>query len=100
KDACLRQCQAPWWFIQHHGGFRADALGALALGIRHGGYCLRCWWGLMGRLFVGRVMDVFWFAPGAGLGRAERVVSARGSGSRIAGAGFFVAGAWLLGQSL
>jgi len=36
KDACLRQCQAPWWFIQRHGGFRPDARGALALGVRHG----------------------------------------------------------------
>src|SRR5258707_5702877 len=29
KDACLRQCQAPWWFIQRHGGFRPDARGLL-----------------------------------------------------------------------
>ena len=32
KDACLRQCQAPWQFIQRHGGFRGDALGSVALG--------------------------------------------------------------------
>ena len=25
KDACLRQCQAPWRFILRHGGFRGDA---------------------------------------------------------------------------
>src|SRR5262245_27289529 len=24
KDVCLRQCQAPWLFIQRHGGFRPD----------------------------------------------------------------------------
>ena len=32
KDVCLRQCQAPWLFIQRHGGFRPDVPGSLALG--------------------------------------------------------------------
>src|SRR2546430_160707 len=40
KDACLRQCQAPWLFIQRHGGFRRDARGAPRLGLRPGGFCL------------------------------------------------------------
>ena len=100
KDACLRQCQAPWWFIQHHGGFRADALGALALGIRHGSYCIGCCWALMALLFVGGVMNVLWIAAIAILVLAEKVIPAGRTVSRIAGAGFFVAGAWLLGQSL
>jgi predicted metal-binding membrane protein len=100
KDACLRQCQAPWWFIQHHGGFRADALGALALGIRHGGYCIGCCWALMALLFVGGVMNVLWIAAIAILVLAEKVIPAGCAVSRIAGAGFFVAGAWLLAQPL
>jgi len=98
KDACLRQCQAPWWFIQHHGGFRADALGALALGIRHGGYCIGCCWALMALLFVGGVMNVLWIAAIAILVLAEKVIPAGRPVSRIAGAGFFIAGAWLLAQ--
>jgi predicted metal-binding membrane protein len=100
KDACLRQCQAPWWFIQHHGGFRADALGALALGIRHGGYCIGCCWALMALLFVGGVMNVLWIAAIAILVLAEKVIPAGCAVSRIAEAGFFVAGAWLLAQPL
>src|SRR5882757_2033094 len=51
KDACLQQCQAPWRFIQQHGGFRTDALGSLALGARHGLYCVGCCWMLMALLF-------------------------------------------------
>jgi predicted metal-binding membrane protein len=62
KDACLRQCQAPWLFIQRHGGFRRDAIGALALGLRHGGYCIGCCWALMALLFFGGVMNLYWIA--------------------------------------
>src|SRR5215475_13743901 len=53
KDACLRQCQSPLLFIQRHGGFRSDLLGTLALGARHGAYCIGCCWVLMALLFVG-----------------------------------------------
>ena len=38
KEACLSYCQAPLTFIMRHGGFRSDASGALALGLRHGLY--------------------------------------------------------------
>ena len=62
KDICLRQCQAPWLFIQRHGGFRSDIAGTLGLGMRHGGYCIGCCWVLMALLFVGGVMNVLWIA--------------------------------------
>jgi predicted metal-binding membrane protein len=100
KDACLRQCQAPWWFIQRHGGFCADARGALALGARHGGYCIGCCWALMALLFVGGVMNVVWIAALAILVLAEKVVPAGRGLSRIAGAGLIAAGAWLIVQAL
>jgi len=99
KDACLRQCQAPWWFIQRHGGFRADAGGALALGARHGGYCIGCCWALMALLFVGGVMNVVWISALAILVLAEKVVPAGRVLSRIAGAGLVAAGAWLIVQA-
>src|ERR1700688_111826 len=60
KDACLGQCQSPLTFIQRHGGFRGDATGSLALGLRHGAYCVGCCWALMGLLFVVGVMNVLW----------------------------------------
>jgi predicted metal-binding membrane protein len=62
KDACLSQCQAPLEFIQRHGGFRADARGSVALGVRHGAYCVGCCWILMALLFVVGVMNVLWIA--------------------------------------
>jgi predicted metal-binding membrane protein len=100
KDVCLRQCQAPWLFIQRHGGFRSDAPGALALGIRHGAYCIGCCWALMALLFVGGVMNVLWIAAIAILVLAEKVIPAGRAISRITGAGLFAAGGWVLAQAL
>src|SRR5487761_1243931 len=42
KDACLSYCQTPLTFIMRRGGFRRDATRALALGFRHGLYCVGC----------------------------------------------------------
>jgi predicted metal-binding membrane protein len=100
KDACLRQCQSPLLFIQRHGGFRSDLLGTLALGARHGAYCIGCCWVLMALLFVGGVMNVLWIAAIAILVLAEKVVPAGRVISRIAGVGLFAGGAWLLAQAL
>ena len=100
KDACLRQCQSPLLFIQRHGGFRSDLLGTLALGARHGAYCIGCCWVLMALLFVGGVMNVLWIAAIAILVLAEKVIPAGRVISRIAGAGLFAGGAWLLAQAL
>ena len=100
KDACLRQCQAPWLFIQRHGGFRGGALGSVALGARHGMYCVGCCWVLMALLFVGGVMNVLWIAAIAFFVLAEKVVPAGRVISRIAGAGFFAWGGWLLAEAL
>ena len=100
KDACLRQCQSPLLFIQRHGGFRSDLLGTLALGARHGAYCVGCCWVLMALLFVGGVMNVLWIAAIAILVLAEKLVPAGRVISRIAGGGLFAGGAWLLAQAL
>jgi predicted metal-binding membrane protein len=100
KDACLRQCQSPLLFIQRHGGFRSGLLGTLVLGARHGAYCIGCCWVLMALLFVGGVMNVLWIAAIAILVLAEKVVPAGRVISRVAGAGLFAGGAWLLAQAL
>jgi predicted metal-binding membrane protein len=100
KDACLRQCQAPWSFIQQHGGFRGDALGSLWLGARHGIYCVGCCWALMALLFVGGVMNVLWIAAIMVFVLAEKVVPAGRAISRIAGLGFLAWGVWLLADAL
>ena len=100
KNACLRQCQMPLQFVQHHGGFRADAFGSLALGFRHGAYCVGCCWVLMALLFVGSIMNVLWIATLATFVLVEKLMPAGRAVSRVAGAAFFVAGIWMFAHAL
>ena len=95
KDVCLRQCQAPWLFIQNNGGFRRNASGAIRLGAKHGVYCIGCCWILMALLFVGGVMNVLWIALLTIFVLAEKVILAGRVISRIAGVLFVVPGVWL-----
>ena len=60
KQACLRHCRSP---IQVLTEYRRDGTaGGLMMGARHGLYCLGCCWFLMGLLFVGGAMNLFWIA--------------------------------------
>jgi predicted metal-binding membrane protein len=96
KEACLSYCQAPLTFIMRHGGFRREATGALALGFRHGLYCIGCCWALMLLLFVGGVMNLLWIAALAVLVLLEKAMPFGKSVSRVAGVAFIAMGAWLL----
>jgi predicted metal-binding membrane protein len=98
KEACLSYCQAPLTFIMRHGGFRRDPMGALALGFRHGIYCIGCCWALMALLFVVGVMDLLWIAALAALVLVEKVVPLGWLIARLAGIAFIGAGLWLLMQ--
>ena len=99
KEACLSYCQAPLTFIVRHGGFRRDARGALALGCRHGLYCIGCCWALMALLFVGGVMNLFWIAALSILVLLEKVIPFGRTITRLAGLAFIVGGGWLLTQN-
>jgi predicted metal-binding membrane protein len=96
KNRCLSHCQSPLQFIFQHGGFRSDVLGSLQLGTRHGVYCVGCCWAIMALLFVVGVMNVLWIAVIAIVVLAEKLFPAGRFVSRIAGAGFVLAGLWLL----
>ena len=96
KEACLFYCRSPLGFIQQQGGFRREPTGALALGFRHGIYCIGCCWALMALLFVGGVMNLFWIAVLAILVLLEKVAPLGRVVARIAGVGFVVAGTWML----
>jgi predicted metal-binding membrane protein len=96
KDACLTQCQSPLTFILRYGGFRGDAAGALALGLRHGLYCIGCCWALMALLFVSGVMNLLWIAALAILVLVEKVTRAGRIIARVAGVLFILWGGWLL----
>ena len=92
KHACLANCRSPLVFIQRHGGFRGSRAGSLAIGMRHGLYCIGCCWGLMLLLFVVGVMNLLWIALIAVLILAEKLVPpgwhlARASGILLVMAG-------------
>lgn len=56
KDACLRRCRSPVWFLSTY--WQDGANGALRMGLAHGAYCLGCCWALMLLLFAGGVMNL------------------------------------------
>ena len=98
KCTCLSQCQAPLLFIHRYGGFRADASGALLMGLRHGAYCVGCCWALMALLFIGGVMNLVWIALIAVLVLIEKIVPSGHRFGQLAGAFLIMAGLYLLGQ--
>ncbi|MBX6369954.1 MAG: DUF2182 domain-containing protein [Rhodospirillales bacterium] len=98
KERCLANCQAPFVFIQRHGGFRRDPQGAWLLGLRHGLYCLGCCWALMALLFVGGVMNVLWIAALTLFVLIEKALATGRWVSRVSGVGFVAAGLWLMTQ--
>jgi len=58
KQACLIHCRSPLQFLAHR--WRPGRSGALRMGLEHGFYCVGCCWVLMGLLFLGGVMNLFW----------------------------------------
>ncbi len=60
KHACLRHCRSPLAFLGTQ--WRRDARGALRMGLVHGAFCVGCCWFLMGLLFFGGVMNLYWIA--------------------------------------
>jgi predicted metal-binding membrane protein len=59
KQACLRLCRSPFDFLMR---YRQGRAGALAMGLRHGMFCLGCCWAIMALLFVGGAMNMGWVA--------------------------------------
>ena len=60
KHACLRRCRSPLAFLSTHWG--RGARGALRTGLLHGAFCVGCCWFLMGLMFFGGVMNLYWVA--------------------------------------
>ncbi len=97
KYACLRYCQSPVLFLSQH--WRPGSVGALWMGLRHGGYCVGCCWFLMTLLFISGVMNLVWIA-GIALYVAFEKLLPHGQGvSRVAGGGLILSGAWVLART-
>ena len=94
KGACLRHCRSPMSFIAH--GWRPGWLGAFRMGLEHGAYCLGCCWFLMGLLFFGGVMNLFWIGGLAAFVLLEKTIPMGHWLARIAGVGVTAWGVLML----
>jgi len=65
KDVCLSKCRSPLGFLL--GSWRSGLSRALAMGARHGAWCVGCCWALMASLFALGVMSIAWMALVAAL---------------------------------
>ena len=72
KNVCLRHCRGPVGFLMEH--WRDGRVGALRMGLVHGGWCVGCCWALMAALFALGAMSVGWMAFVAALIAAEKLV--------------------------
>jgi hypothetical protein len=72
KDACLTKCRSPFFFLL--GAWRPGRLGALRMGIEHGGWCVGCCWALMAALFALGIMSIGWMAFIAALIAIEKLL--------------------------
>jgi predicted metal-binding membrane protein len=71
KDTCLRHCRSPEMLV---ADWRRGPLGALRMGVDHGGYCVGCCWAMMAALFALGVMSIGWMAFVAALIAVEKLL--------------------------
>jgi predicted metal-binding membrane protein len=72
KDVCLRHCRNPLTFVLMH--WRPGRIGALRMGMEHGGWCVGCCWGLMAALFALGVMSIGWMVLIAAMIALEKLL--------------------------
>jgi predicted metal-binding membrane protein len=72
KDVCLTKCRSPLGFLI--GSWREGWRGAVAMGSKHGVWCLGCCWALMAGLFALGVMNLAWMAFVAALIALEKTL--------------------------
>ena len=60
KDACLKACRHPASFLRRH--YRRGPRGGMALGVRHGAFCVGCCWALMLVMFAAGAASLIWMA--------------------------------------
>lgn len=85
KGMCLRHCRSPMGFLVQ--SWRPGRVGAFRMGLEHGSFCLGCCWFLMGLLFFGGIMNLFWIIGLAGFVLLEKTVPIGSWIGRIFGVG-------------
>ena len=94
KKQCLIHCRSPLVFLIGH--WRDGSMGALAMGARHGVYCVGCCWMLMALLFVVGVMNLLWVAAITAFVFVERLAPRGDLVGRLAGVVLVMAGLVLM----
>ena len=94
KSQCLIRCQAPLAFLTQH--WRTGVWGGLAMGVRHGAYCVGCCWVLMVLLFVLGVMNLVWIAALAVFVLVEKLAPRGALVGRVGGVAAACWGLYLL----
>jgi predicted metal-binding membrane protein len=98
KHACLKHCRSPLHFLSHH--WRKGRWGAFRMGAEHGAFCLGCCWFLMGLLFYGGVMNLYWIVGLAAFVLLEKTAPAGHWIGSAAGVGLIAWGGLVLLGSL
>jgi predicted metal-binding membrane protein len=91
KNRCLSHCSGPLHFLVT--SWRDGRSGALAMGVRHGLFCLGCCWAVMFLLFVAGVMNLLWVAALSAFVLVEKLaprVVSRPTGAVLAAVGLWV----------
>jgi predicted metal-binding membrane protein len=83
KDACLTKCRTPLAFFLAE--WRDGKAGALALGFKHGSYCVGCCWALMAVMFVVGAMNLLWMGALTLFVLGEKLAPARWQFRHVAG---------------
>ena len=71
KWTCLRHCRNPRLLTER---WRPGRIGALTMGVEHGGFCVGTSWALMAALFAVGVMNVAWMVVMAVLVAVEKLL--------------------------
>jgi predicted metal-binding membrane protein len=91
KDACLSRYRGPFEFVLT--AWKPGRIGALRMGVEHGGWCVGCCWALMAALIALGVMSVGWMVLVATLIAVEKLLPWKAVANRsIATAALFAAG--------
>jgi predicted metal-binding membrane protein len=94
KAICLRHCRSPMGFLVQ--SWRPGRGGAFRMGLEHGSFCLGCCWFLMGLLFFGGIMNLFWIIGLAAFILVEKTVPMGSWIGRSVGVGIAAWGVLLL----
>ncbi len=98
KQSCLNHCRSPLQFVMTH--WRNGAGGAFRMGLGHGVYCVGCCWFLMGLLFFGGIMNLYWIVGIAVYVLLEKTIPMGHWLSRAVGIALLAWGLTVLAQTL